>query len=124
MKFGYLLRMAAAVLCCGASASPALAAWKTDAATVEIADVYYVLPSFWNAAATPRDPFCRRFEGFDIAIVGRELFINGTLAYHAKRFDKVFVAYPEGLAVNGRLVHARRHKLLDDSIRLACSYSD
>ena len=124
MKFGYLLRIAATALCCGMPAGTALAAWETDAATVEIAEVYYTLPSFWNVALTPRDPLCRHFENFDIVIVGRELFINGVLAYQAKRFDKVFVAYPEGPAVNGRLVHARRYKLLDDNIRLACSYWD
>jgi hypothetical protein len=124
VKFGYLLRVVALALCYGAPTGTAFAAWKTDAATVEIADVYYTLPSFWDMQLIPRDPFCRHFESFDIVIVGRELFINGVLAYQAKRFDKVFVAYPEGPAVNGRLVHARRYKLLDDSIRLACSYSD
>jgi hypothetical protein len=124
VKLGYLLRVIALALCCGAPVGTASAAWNTDAATVEIADVYYTLPSFWNVALIPRDPLCRHFENFDMVIVGRELFINGILAYQAKRFDKVFVAYPEGPAVNGRLVHARRYQLLDDSIHLACSYSD
>jgi hypothetical protein len=124
VRFGYLVRVVALALCCGAPAGTAFAAWKTDAATVEIAEVYYVLPSFWNAELFPRDPLCRHFENFDIVIVGRELFINGVLAYQAKRWDKVFVAYPEGPAVNGRLVHPRRYKLLDDSIRLLCSNSN
>jgi hypothetical protein len=83
-----------------------------------------VLPSYWNTALWPRDPLCRRYEDFDMVIVGRELFINGVLAYQAKRFDKVYVVYPQGVQavqgviVNGWIARPRTHKMLDVGVSL------
>jgi hypothetical protein len=95
--------------------------WKTHQATVTIADAHYTLPSYWNVELRPRTPLCRQYENFHIVIVGRELFINGVLAYEAKQFDRVYVAYPIGVIVGGRIARIRQHKVLDDSIKILCS---
>jgi hypothetical protein len=106
---------------CGIPSGAAFAIWQSTAATVMIDDVYYVLPSFWEAELRPRDPLCRQYEDFHIVIVGRSLFINGVLAYQAKRYDKVYVVYPQGVIVNGRIARVKEHKVLDPSVALLCS---
>jgi hypothetical protein len=108
-------------ICCGTPSGAAFAVWQSTAATVKIDDVYYVLPSFSEAELKPRTPLCRQYEDFHIVIVGRSLFINGVLAYQAKRYDKVYVVYPQGVIVNGRIARVRQHKVLDPEIATSCS---
>ena len=109
---------------CAASPAAAFPAWEHPEATVKIANVFYTFPNYWNAPLKPRSPLCRSYEDFHIAIVGRELFINGVLAYQAKRFDKVYVAYPQGVIVNGRIARPRLHKVLDDKVDAFCGSWD
>jgi hypothetical protein len=111
-------------VCGGPLSSAAYPVWRNAEATVTIADVIYVLPSYWNTALRPRDPLCRRYENVDMVIVGRELFINGVLAYQAKRFDKVYVVYPQGVIVNGWMAQPRMHKVLDAGVGALCGSWD
>jgi hypothetical protein len=130
MRFGFIFAVAAAVVCGGSRSGAASPIWRNAEATVTIADVIYVLPSYWNTALWPRDPLCRRYEDFDMVIVGRELFINGVLAYQAKRFDKVYVVYPQGVQgvqgviVNGWIARPRTHKMLDAGVSALCGSWD
>jgi hypothetical protein len=123
MRFGFIFAIAAAAVCAplGSAAYPV---WRNAEATVTIADVIYVLPSYWNTALPPRDPLCRRYENVDMVIVGRELFINGVLAYQAKRFDKVYVVYPQGVIANGWVARPRTHKVLDAGVSALCGSWD
>jgi hypothetical protein len=123
MRCGLVLAVAAAV--CGApQKSAAYTYWGHHEAIVTIDDVNYTLPNDWNTALRPRDPFCRRYEGFDMVISGRALFINGALAYQAKRFDRVYVDYPFGVIVNGRVARPRTYKALDTAVSAQCGYWD
>jgi hypothetical protein len=124
MRFGFIFAIAAAAVCGGPLSSAAYPIWRNAEATVTIADVIYVLPSNWNTALRPRDPLCRRYENVDMVIVGRELFINGVLAYQAKRFDKVYVVYPQGVIVNGWIARPRMHKMLDAGVSALCGSWD
>jgi hypothetical protein len=124
MRFGLIFAVAAAAVCGAPLSSAADPMWRNPEATVTIAEVIYVLPSYWNTALKPRDPLCRRYENFDMVIVGRELFINGVLAYQAKRFDKVYVVYPQGVIANGWIARPRTHKMLDAGARALCGSWD
>ena len=106
----------------GAPLNSVAATWQHPEATVTIADVYYTLPSFWNVALVPQQPLCLHADGFAIVIAGRDLFIDGVLAYRAKRFDKVYVSYPMGVVANGRTAHVHVRKLLDATTVAACGY--
>jgi hypothetical protein len=124
MRFGFIFAIAAAAVCGGPLSSAAYPVWQNAEATVTIADVIYVLPSYWNTALSPRDPLCRHYENVDMVIAGRELFINGVLAYQAKRFDKVYVVYPQGVIVNGWMARPRMHKVLDAGVGALCGSWD
>lgn len=122
MRLGSFFAVGIAALCGAPQGGAAFPAWKNAEATVTISDVYYTLPSYWNVALKPRYPLCRQYKDIHIVIVGRELFINGLLAYQAKRFDKVYLAYPQGVIVDGRIARIRRYEVLDDEINRLCSY--
>jgi hypothetical protein len=122
MRLGLFFSIGTAAVCAALGGCAAFRDRELPEATVTISDVYYTLPSYWNVELKPTDPLCRQFENFHIVIVGRELFINGVLAYRAKRFDKVYVAYPLGVIVDGRIARTRRYEVLDDRINMLCSY--
>jgi hypothetical protein len=124
MRWGLIFAVVATAVCGAPLSSAAFPYWGNFEATVTIADVIYTLPSYWNTALRPRDPLCRRYENFDMVIAGREVFINGVLAYQAKRFDQVYVGYPQGVIANGRIARPRTHKVLDAGVSALCRYWD
>jgi len=127
VRLGLILAIGAAVAAgapMDAAAFPIWKHWKHPEATVTIEDVYYIFPWYWNVGLFPRNPLCRQYKDFQIVIVGRKLFINGVLAYQAKRFDKVYVDYPQGAIVNGRIQRIRRYKVLDAETAILCGYRD
>ena len=122
MRLGLIVAIGTAAVCGAPVGSVAFPTWKRAEATVTIAEVYYILPNYWNVELKPRYPLCQDYKNFHIVIVGRELFINGVLAYQAKRFDKVYVDYPFGVMVDGRVARIRRYKVLDDETAMLCGY--
>jgi hypothetical protein len=125
VRLKLIFAIATAAVCGAPAGVAALPTWKQHAeATVTIADVYYIIPSYWNVELVPRNPLCRQYKNFQIVIVGRKLFINGVLAYQAKRFDKVYVDYRLGVIVDGRLARIRRYKVLDAETIMLCGYRD
>jgi hypothetical protein len=81
----------------------ALGAPKGSIATVTIAGVHYTLPQHGlglreieRVELKPSNPLCHVYQYFYIAIIDRELFINGVLAYRARPGDRVVVSYGGG----------------------------
>ena len=127
MRLGLILAIGAAAVCGAPRDAAAFFGWKHSQhseATVTIEDVYYIFPWYWNVGLNPRYPLCRQYKDFQIVIDGRKLFINGVLAYQAKRFDKVYVDYPLGVIVNGRIARIRRYEVLDAETTLLCGRRD
>jgi hypothetical protein len=125
VRLGLILAIGVAAVCGAPTDAAAFFGWKPwmhSEATVTIDDVYYIFPWYWNVGLNPRNPLCKQYKDFQIVIDGRKLFINGVLNYHAKRFDKVYVDYPFGVIVNGRIPRKRQYKLLDAETALLCGY--
>jgi hypothetical protein len=122
VRLGLILAISAAV-CVASTDAEAFFWWKPwvhSEATVTIDDVYYIFPWYWNVGLNPRKPLCKQYKDFQIVIDGRKIFINGVLNYQARRFDQVYVDYPFGVIVNGRVARMRRYKVLDPEVALLC----
>jgi hypothetical protein len=122
MRLGLFFSVGTAAVCAALGGCASFRDKELPEATVTISDVYYIFPWYWNVGLKPRNPLCKKYEDFQIVIAGRKLFINGVLAYQAKRFDKVYVDYPLGVIVDGRIVRTRRYEVLDDSVNLLCDW--
>jgi hypothetical protein len=122
VRLGLILSIGAVAVLGAPTDGAAFFGWKHQhpEATITIEDVYYIFPWYWNVGLVPRNPLCRQYKDFQIVIDGRELYINGVLAYHAKRFDKVYVDYRLGVIVNGRIARIRRYKALGVETALLC----
>jgi len=120
MRLGLFFSVGTVAVCAALGSCASFRDKELPEATVTIEDVYYIFPWYWNVGLNPRNPLCKQYKDFQIVIAGRNLFINGLLAYQAKRFDKVYVDYPLGVIVDGRIVRARRYEVLDDRINLLC----
>jgi hypothetical protein len=122
VRLGLFFSVGAAAVCATLGDCASRLDQELPEATVTIEDVYYIFPWYWNVGLQPRNPLCLKYKDVQIVVAGRKLFINSVLAYQAKRFDKVYVDYPLGVIVDGRIVRTRRYEVLDDGINFLCDW--